>query len=88
MAVSIPPIYILETNIMLVVAAIVALFSVVIVLAMILDYRLYLETCYRVKYSFSNFVKREQYYICLLLFFFFLVALELCMQLVLATGSC
>lgn len=80
------PIYILEANVMMAVAAIVVLFLIVIFLAMIHDYRLYSEACNQVKYSFSNFVKREQYYICLLLFVLFLVALELCMQLVLATG--
>ena len=83
---TIPPIYILESNAMMVVAIVVALFSVVIILAMIHDYRLYLDTFSQAKYTFSNFVKREQFYICLLLFFLFLVVLELSMQLILTTG--
>ena len=53
---------------------------------MVRDYRLYLQNFDQAKYSFTHFIKREQYYVCLLLFFFFLVGIELCMQAMLAGG--
>lgn len=84
MLVENPPIYISEKSVLIVVALIVLSFSAVIMLVMFRDYRLYIENFCEEKCSFFEFVKREQFYVCLLLFFFFLVGVELCMQLVLA----
>lgn len=86
MATTNPPIYISEAPVMLIVAAVVILFSSAIIWAMVRDYRLYLQNFDQAKYSFAHFIKREQYYVCLLLFFFFLVGIELCMQAMLAGG--
>lgn len=76
MATTNPPIYISETPVMLIVAAVVILFSSAIIWAMVRDYRLYLQNFDQAKYSFTHFIKREQYYVCLLLFFFFFIAVR------------
>ena len=67
MATTNPPIYISEAPVMLIVAAVVILFSSAIIWAMVRDYRLYLQNFDQAKYSFTHFIKREQYYVCLLL---------------------
>lgn len=47
MATTNPPIYISEAPVMLIVAAVVILFSSAIIWAMVRDYRLYLQTLIR-----------------------------------------
>lgn len=64
MATTHPPIYISEAPVMLIVAAVVILFSSAIIWAMVRDYRLYLQNFDQAKYSFTHFIKREQYYVC------------------------
>ena len=74
------PAFISEGNATVLVVAIVALFSAATVFLMINDYRLYLEDHLNKKYCFTDFVKREQFYIYLLLFFFLQVITELWMR--------
>lgn len=73
------PTSVLEGNAMIFIIVIVALFSIVTIVMMIHDYRLYLEDHWKEKYSFMDFIKHEQFYIYLLHFFFLLILTELWM---------
>ena len=75
-----PPISISDGNIIMIGVVIMTVFVIVLILVMINDYCLYLGNHWRKKYSFSDFVKQEQFYIYILLFFFLLVASELLLQ--------
>ena len=75
-----PTISISDENLIMIVVVIVTVIIIVFILVMINDYCLYLGNHWRKKYSFSDFVKQEQFYIYILLFFFLLVASELLLQ--------
>lgn len=53
------------------------LFTAMIIWMTIRDYRLYLDEHWKEKYSFSSFIKREQFFFYMLLLFIFLVTLAL-----------
>ncbi|WP_297248345.1 hypothetical protein [uncultured Prevotella sp.] len=75
-----PPISISDGNLIMIGVVIVTVFIIVLILVMINDYRLYLRNHWKKKYSFTDFVKHEQFYIYILLFFLLLVGLELLLQ--------
>ena len=66
-------------NVLLIIGIIVVLFSASIILMMIYDYRLYLANKWGKKYSFADFLKREQFYIYILLFFLLTIVGEVWM---------
>lgn len=78
MAITDPPIYIPEGNVIIIVLAIMALFVAATIFVMIKDYSLYLENHWMKKFNFADFIKQEQFYIYLLLFFFLMVCIECC----------
>lgn len=55
-------------DVLLVIGIIVVLYSASIIFMMIYDYRFYLANKCGKKYSFADFLKREQFYIYILLF--------------------
>ena len=67
-------------NVLLIIGIIVVLFSASIIFMMIYDYRLYLATKWGKKYSFADFLKREQFYIYILLFFLLTIVGEVWMH--------
>lgn len=67
-------------NVLLIIGIIVVLFSASIIFMMIYDYRLYLANKWEKKYSFTDFLKREQFYIYILLFFLLTIVDELWMH--------
>ena len=75
-----PTISISDENLIMIVVVIVTVIIIVFILVMIRDYRLYLGNHWKKKYSFTDFVKHEQFYIYILLFFLLLVGLELLLQ--------
>ena len=66
-------------NVLLVIGIIVVLYSASIIFMMIYDYRLYLANKWGKKYSFTDFLKREQFYIYILLFFLLTIVGEVWM---------
>ena len=75
-----PPISISDGNLIMIGVVIVTVFVIVLILVMINDYRLYLGNHWKKKFSFADFIKREQFYIYILLFFLLLVGSELLLQ--------
>ena len=75
-----PPISISDGNIIMIGVAIMAVFVIVLILVMINDYRLYLGNHWKKKFSFTDLIKQEQFYIYILLFFLLLVGSELLLQ--------
>ena len=75
-----PTISISDENLIMIVVVIVTVIIIVFILVMIRDYRLYLGNHWKKKFSFADFVKQEQFYICILLFFLLLVGSELLLQ--------
>lgn len=75
--------YIPEANAMMVICIVVILFTTFIIFMMVRDYRLYLESNSKRKFSLSDFIKREQFYLYLILFFYFLFAADMCVQYIL-----
>lgn len=69
--------FILEENAMVIISIVTILFTAFFIFMMVRDYRLYLEGNSKRKFSFSNFVKRELFYLYLILFFCFLIASDL-----------
>ena len=74
------PISISDGTLITIGVVIVTVFIIVLILAMINDYRLYLGNHWKKKFSFVDFVKQEQFYIYILLFFLLLVVSELLLQ--------
>ena len=66
-----------EDFIMIFVIIVTVLFSVTTFLIMIRDYRLYLEDHWKQHFSFTDFIKRESFYIFLLIAFLLFIAAEL-----------
>lgn len=75
-----PPISISDGNLIMIGVVIVTVFVIVPILVMINDYRLYLGNHWKKKFSFTDFIKQEQFYIYILLFFLLLVGSELLLQ--------
>ena len=61
-----------EEQAIFIVALFLLLFAIVMGYAMVQDYRIYLDENYKARYSFSDFIKRERFYIFLLLAFIFI----------------
>ena len=75
-----PTISISDENLIMIVVVIGTESIIVFILVMIRDYRLYLGNHWKKKFSFTDFVKQEQFYIYILLFFLLLVGSELLLQ--------
>ena len=58
-----PTISISDENLIMIVVVIVTVIIIVFILVMIRDYRLYLGNHWKKKFSFTDFVKQEQFYI-------------------------
>lgn len=67
-------------DVLLVIGIIVVLYSASIIFMMIYDYRFYLANKWGKKYSFADFLKREQFYIYILLFFLLTIVGEVWMH--------
>ena len=67
-------------DVLLVIGIIVVLYSASIIFMMIYDYRFYLTNKCGKKYSFADFLKREQFYIYILLFFLLTIVGEVWMH--------
>lgn len=66
-----------QTNVLIFVTAITMMFAATIVTLTIHDYRLYLQENWQKRYSFTDFIKREQFYIFLLLSFVALFSVDM-----------
>ena len=62
---------------LLIIGAFVLMISIILGYAMINEYRMYLEDHLRARFSLSDFLKRERFYIYLLLVSIFIMLLNL-----------
>ena len=62
---------------LLIIGAFVLMISIIFGYAMIYEYRMYLEDHLRARFSLSDFLKRERFYIYLLLVSIFIMLLNL-----------
>lgn len=63
--------------VIVVIGIMVVVFSISIVFMMAYDYHIYLAGNRRRKFSFADFIKREQYYLYILVFFLLIITGEL-----------
>ena len=69
-----------ESKVIIIVALLVVLFTAVIIMAMMCEYRYYRTDYKERQYNFASFIKQVQFYLYLLLFFLLMIGIEIYSQ--------
>lgn len=69
-----------ESKVIIIVTLLVVLFTAVIIMAIMCEYRYYQTDHKEKQYNFASFIKQVQFYLYLLLFFLLMIGIEIYSQ--------